>query len=109
MWKAVGGAALSHYPRFIPVISSTSTISAARAGPARGELGGAKRTPPGAQSDDYARETELSKLIRYGCQFELEVHQMAELSQMRAENTRLRDKVQNGSAGDGAGGQPTAL
>jgi len=103
MWKAVGGAEHSHYPRSIPVITSTSTISAARAGRAHGELGGAKRAPPGAQSDDYARETELSKLIRYGCQFELEVHQMAELSQMRAENTALRHQVQNGSAllGDG--------
>lgn len=88
---------------------STSTISAAGAGRARGELRGAKRRPPGAQSDDYTRETELSKLIRYGFQFELEVHQMAELSQMRAENTRLRHKVQNGSAGSGAGGQPTTL
>jgi hypothetical protein len=38
-------------------------------------------------------ETELSKLIRYGCQFELEAHQMAELSQMRAENIKLRRKA----------------
>lgn len=53
---------------------------------------------------DYAGESELSKLIRYGCQFELEVHQMAELSQMRAENMKLRLNVQNGSAD----GQPTA-
>ena len=47
---------------------------------------------------DYAGESELSKLIRYGCQFELEVHQMAELSQMRAENMKLRLNAQNGSA-----------
>jgi hypothetical protein len=54
--------------------------------------------PPRAQSDGYAAETELSKLIRYGCQFELEMHQMAELSQMRAENMKLRLNTQNGSA-----------
>jgi len=47
---------------------------------------------------DYAGESELSKLIRYGCQFELEVHQMAELSQLRAENLQLRRNVQDGSA-----------
>jgi hypothetical protein len=38
-------------------------------------------------------ETELSKLIRYGCRFELEVHQMKELTQMRAENIKLRLKA----------------
>jgi hypothetical protein len=75
------------------VITSTGTISTAGAGRAQGELGGATRPPRGAQSDDYAAETELSKLIRYGCQFELEVHQMSELSQMRAENTELRRKA----------------
>lgn len=52
---------------------------------------------------DYAGESELSKLIRYGCQFELEVHQMAELSQLRAENLRLRRNVQDGSAGSRTG------
>jgi hypothetical protein len=52
---------------------------------------------------DYAGESELSKLIRYGCQCELEVHQMAELSQLRAENTQLRLNVQNGSADSGTG------
>ena len=46
--------------------------------------------PPRAQSDGYDSETELSKLIRYGCQFELEVHQMAEQRQMQAENRELR-------------------
>ena len=72
------------------MITATSTARAAGAGRARGELGGAKRPPPGAQSEDYALETELSKLIRYGCQFELEVHQMAEQRQMQAENRELR-------------------
>jgi hypothetical protein len=76
------------------VTTSTSTIRAAGAARARGEPGDA----------NYAGESELSKLIRYGCQFELEVHQMAELSQMRAENMKLRLNVQNGSAD----GQPTA-
>jgi len=76
------------------VITSTLAIHAPGVGRARDDLGGAKRLPRVAQSDDYAGETELSKLIRYGCQFELQVHQMAELSKMRAENTRLRGKVQ---------------
>lgn len=48
-------------------------------------------------------ESELSKLIRYGCQFELEIHQMAELSQMRAENKRLRRNAQSKSPDSGAG------
>jgi hypothetical protein len=48
--------------------------------------------PPRAQSDGYAGETELSKLIRYGCQFELEVHQMEEQRHMQAENMELRHK-----------------
>jgi hypothetical protein len=48
--------------------------------------------PPRAQSDGYAGETELSKLIRYGCQFELEVHQMEEQRHMQAENMVLRRK-----------------
>ena len=48
--------------------------------------------PPRAQSDGYAAETELSKLIRYGCQFELEVNQMEEQRHMQAENMELRRK-----------------
>ena len=48
--------------------------------------------PPRAQSDGYAGETELSKLIRYGCPFELEVHQMEEQRHMQAENMELRRK-----------------
>jgi hypothetical protein len=63
----------------IIVTTSRWKSSAARAQP-----------PPRAQSDGYAGETELSKLIRYGCQFELEVHQMAEQRQMQAENRELR-------------------
>ena len=51
-----------------------------------------QRPPPHPQSDGYAGETELSKLIRYGCQFELEVHQMAEQRHMQAENVELRRK-----------------
>ena len=51
-----------------------------------------QRPPPHAQSDGYAGETELSKLIRYGCQFELEVHQMEEQRHMQAENMELRRK-----------------
>ena len=50
------------------------------------------KPPPRAQSDGYAAETELSKLIRYGCQFELEVHQMEEQRHMQAENVELRRK-----------------
>jgi len=53
---------------------------------------------PAAQSGGYITESELSKLIRYGCQFELEVHQMVELSQLRAENQRLRRSVRSGAA-----------
>ena len=60
------------------MITSTSTI--------------AKRPPLRAQSDDYAGESELSKLIRYGCMFELEVHQMEEQRHLQAENTELRRK-----------------
>ena len=45
--------------------------------------------PLGARPDGYASESELSKLIRYGCQFELEIHQMAELNRMRSENMKL--------------------
>ena len=48
--------------------------------------------PPRTQSDGYAAETELSKLIRYGCQFELEVNQMEEQRHMQAENMELRRK-----------------
>lgn len=62
------------------MITLASTINAAGARRARPEI----------------VETELSKLIRYGCQFELEVHQMAELNQLRAENKKLRRDVQNG-------------
>ena len=59
--------------------------------------GYAKRPPPRTQSDGYARETELSKLIRYGCMFELEVNQMEELRLMRAENRQLRRDIQKRS------------
>ncbi|MEA2713383.1 MAG: hypothetical protein QOK27_1344 [Gemmatimonadales bacterium] len=48
--------------------------------------------PPRAQSKGYAGETELSKLIRYGGQFELEVNQMEEQRHMQAENMELRRK-----------------
>jgi hypothetical protein len=61
------------------VTTSRWKSSAARAQP-----------PPRAQSDGYAGETELPKLIRYGCQFGLKVHQMAEQRQMQAENMELR-------------------
>ena len=64
------------------VITSTSTINNAGVGRARGQPNG------------YVGETELAKLIRYGCQFELQVHQMVELSQMRTENAQLRRKVE---------------
>jgi hypothetical protein len=59
--------------------------------------GYAKRPPPRTQSDGYARETELSKLIRYGCMFELEVNQMEELRVMRAENRQLRRDLEKRS------------
>jgi hypothetical protein len=53
----------------------------------------ARAQPPRrAQSEGYAGETELSKLIRYGCQFELEVNQMEEQRHMQAENIELRRK-----------------
>jgi hypothetical protein len=52
----------------------------------------AKRPPVRAQSNDYGGESELSKLIRYGCLFELEVHQMEEQRHLQAENTQLRRK-----------------
>lgn len=73
------------------MITSTLASRAPEVSRARDDLGDAKRPPRVAQSDNYAGETELSKLIRYGCQFELQVHQMVELSTMRAENTRLRE------------------
>jgi hypothetical protein len=79
------------------VITLPSTIGAAEARRARGEPGGARRPPLRAQSDDYAGETELSKLIRYGCLFELEVHQMEEQRHLQAENTQLRRKRSAGS------------
>ena len=66
-----------------------------------------KRAPPRAQSDGYARETELSKLIRYGCMFELEVNQMEELRLLRAENRQLRRDLQKQSEDSSAGGQLT--
>ena len=69
--------------------------------------GYAKRPPPRTQSDGYARETELSKLIRYGCMFELEVNQMEELRLMRAENRQLRRDLQKQSQDSSAGGQLT--
>ena len=59
--------------------------------------GYAKRPPPRTQSDGYTRETELSKLIRYGCMFELEVNQMEELRLMRAENRQLKRDLQKRS------------
>jgi hypothetical protein len=94
----VGEAGALKLSKVIIVITATST-RAPGAGRTRGEPGGPKRPPLGAQSEDYPGQTELSKLIRYGCQFELEVHQMTELSQMRSENIQLRLNVQNGSAG----------
>lgn len=75
------------------MITSTSTIGAPQARRPRGEPGTAIR----AQSDDYAGETELSKLIRYGCLFELEVHQMEEQRHLQAENTQLRRERSAGS------------
>lgn len=68
------------------MITSTSTITA-----------------PNAQSGGSISESELSKLIRYGCQFELEVHQMVELSELRAENQRLRHSVRTRGVVSGAG------
>jgi hypothetical protein len=79
------------------VTTSISAISAGVAGRVRAELGYAKRPPLRAQSDGYTRETELSKLIRYGCMFELEVHQMEELRHMRAENRQLKRDLQKRS------------
>jgi hypothetical protein len=69
--------------------------------------GYAKRPPPRIQSDGYTRETELSKLIRYGCMFELEVNQMEELRLMRAENRQLRRDLQKRSEDSSPGGQLT--
>lgn len=69
------------------MITSTSTISAA----------------------GVAGESELAKLIRYGCQFELQVHQMAELSHLRAENIQFRREVEDGADAPGAGRQTLAL
>ena len=87
--------------------TSISPIGAGVAGRVRAELGYAKRPPLRTQSDGYSRETELSKLIRYGCMFELEVHQMAELRHMQAENRQLKRDLQKGSEGSCAGGQLT--
>ncbi|MBA3758960.1 MAG: hypothetical protein H0X07_00340 [Gemmatimonadales bacterium] len=88
------------------MIISTSTNRAPAAGRARAELGIAKSHPLDARAGGYAKETELSKLIRYGCQFELEIHQMAELNQMRAENINLRAHARSVSPGPEAGTQP---
>lgn len=41
-------------------------------------------------SVDYSQESELHKLIRYGCLFELELRQMAEMEAMRLENRAMR-------------------
>ena len=67
--------------------------------------GYAKRPLPRTQSDGYARETELSKLIRYGCMFELEMNQMEELRLMRVENRQLRHDLQKRGDDSSAGGQ----
>lgn len=81
------------------MIPSSSPLSVPAAARARAELGGTSRYPLATPPAGYPRETELSRLIRYGCQFELEIHQMAELNQMRAENIRLRRNLLNGSTG----------
>jgi hypothetical protein len=73
----------------------------------RAEPGYAKRPPTRTQSDGFARESELSKLIRYGCMFELEVNQMEELRLMRAENRQLKRDLQKRSEDSSAGGQLT--
>ena len=65
-----------------------------------------KRPPPRTQSDGYTRETELSKLIRYGCMFELEVNQMEELRVMRAENRQLRRDLQTSASSVAASSAP---
>lgn len=39
---------------------------------------------------DLVQESELHRLIRYGCLFELELKQMAEMEQMREENKTMR-------------------
>lgn len=44
-------------------------------------------------SAHHADETELHKLIRYGCDFELELHQEQELEALRQENAVLRKQV----------------
>jgi len=80
----------------------TASIATVRAGVAY-----AKRPPPRAQSDGYARETELSKLIRYGCMFELEMNQMEELRLMRAENRQIKRDLQKRGEDSSSGGQLT--
>ena len=87
--------------------ASIAIIRPRVAGQVRAEPGYAKRPPPRTQSDGYARETELSKLIRYGCMFELEVNQMEELRLMRAENRQLRRDLQKRNEDSSAGGQLT--
>lgn len=78
-------------------MTSTSTISALGVERDPREPGGTKRPQGGPQLNGHAGDTELAKLIRYGCQFELQVHQMVELGQMRAENAQLRRKVEEGA------------
>ena len=89
------------------MVPSSSSINAP-AGRARAELGAASRHPLATQPTGYPKETELSRLIRYGCQFELEIHQMAELNQMRVENIKLRRDIQKSATGSVAAGQPVA-
>jgi hypothetical protein len=76
------------------VTPSTLTIAAPVPARARNELGSPRHPSPRAQSDGYTGETELSKLIRYGCMFELEVHQMEEQRLMQAENRQLRQDLE---------------
>ena len=73
---------------------STLVVVAPVAGRARNELVSPRHPSPRAQSDGYTGETELSKLIRYGCMFELEVHQMEEQRVMQAENRQLRHDLE---------------
>jgi hypothetical protein len=80
----------------------TASIATVRAGVAY-----AKRPPPRAQSEGYARETELSKLIRYGCMFELEMNQREELRLMRAENRQIKRDLQKRGEDSSSGGQLT--
>lgn len=87
--------------------ASIATMRPRVAAQVRAEPGYAKRPPTRTQSDGFARESELSKLIRYGCMFELEVNQMEELRLMRAENRQLKRDLQKRSEDSSAGGQLT--